>query len=255
MVGRAPAPFGGAVVNRPLPAPAVPGPASTALRYVTIGAWALLLGAYAWIVLTSGRTPLDVLAELVTFLAENPWGPALFVLAYVARPLVAFSATVLTVGAGHLYGPWLGLLVVTLGANGGALLAYGLGRWLGADVAGKALAHPRLVGVAGRLRARTFDTVLTLRFLFAPYDAVNYLGGALRLRPGPFVLATVLGSLPGSLVFLLFGASVGDLAALADGRWPSLNPWMLAGSAVLFVASLAASRALRRRHERSGGGA
>jgi uncharacterized membrane protein YdjX (TVP38/TMEM64 family) len=235
--------------------PAVRSPATATLRYLTAGAWALLLGSYAWLVIRSGRTPLDVLGALVTFLAENPWGPVLFALVYVARPLVAFSATVLTVGAGHLYGPALGLLVVTVGANGGALLAYALGRWLGADLAGRALAHPRLVGVAGRLRARTFDTVLTLRFLFAPYDAVNYLGGALRLRAGPFVLATLLGSLPGSLVFLLFGASVGDLAALADGRWPSLNPWMLAGSAVLFVASLAASRSLRRRQERRPGGA
>jgi uncharacterized membrane protein YdjX (TVP38/TMEM64 family) len=234
------------------PAPAVHASAVTALRGVAVALWALLLGGYAWVVVSTGRTPLDVLAELVTFLAEHPWGPALFVLVYVARPLVAFSATVLTVGAGYLYGPFLGLLVVTVGANGGALLAYGLGRWLGAGLAGHALAHPRLVGVAGRLRARAFDTVLTLRFLFAPYDAVNYLAGALRLHPVPFVLATVLGSLPGSLTFLLFGASVGDLGALAAGQWPSLDPWMLAASAALLVASLAASRALRRR---AGGGA
>jgi uncharacterized membrane protein YdjX (TVP38/TMEM64 family) len=237
--------------------PAARAPAANALRGIAIAGWALLLLGYAWVVLTTGRTPLDVLGELVTFLAEHPWGWALFVLVYVARPLVVFSATVLTVGAGYLYGPALGLVVVTLGANGGALLAYGLGRWLGAGLAGRALAHPRLVGTAGRLRSRTFDTILTLRFLFAPYDAVNYLAGALRLHPVSFVLATLLGSLPGSLTFLLFGASVGDLGALAEGRWPSLNPWMLAASAAILVASLAASRALRRRAgraaERSGG--
>jgi uncharacterized membrane protein YdjX (TVP38/TMEM64 family) len=237
------------------PVPAARAPAATALRGIAIAGWALLLGGYAWVVVSTGRTPLDVLGELVAFLAEHPWGPALFVLAYVARPLVVFSATVLTVGAGYLYGPTLGLLVVTVGANGGALLAYGLGRWLGAGLAGHALAHPRLVGVAGRLRARTFETVLTLRFLFAPYDAVNYLGGALRLRPAPFLLATLLGSLPGSLTFLLFGASVGDLGALAEGQWPSLNPWTLAASAALLVASLAASRALRRRADLRSGGA
>ncbi len=89
--------------------------------------------------------------------------------------------------------------------------------------------------------------MLTLRFLFAPYDAVNYLAGALRLRPTPFVLATALGSVPGSFTFLLFGASIGDLSALADGRLPSLDGRALAASAVLFVVSLIASRALRRR--------
>jgi len=227
-----------------------PGP--TALRYVAVATWALLLGAYAWTVVATGRTPLDVLGSLVGFLVDHPWGWPLFVAAYVARPLVLFSATVLTVGAGHLYGPALGLLVVTLGANGGALLAYGLARWLGADVAGRALAHPRLVGVAERLRHNTFETVLTLRFLFAPYDAVNYLAGALRLRPLPFVVATLLGSLPGSLTFLLFGASVGDLSALAEGQWPTLNPWLLGASAAIFAASLLASRALRRTSDRRG---
>jgi uncharacterized membrane protein YdjX (TVP38/TMEM64 family) len=217
-----------------------------ALRWVAAAAWATLLGGYAATVVVTDRTPIDVLAALVTFLVEHPFGPALFVLAYVLRPLVAFSAAVLTIGAGHLYGPGWGLLVVVLGANGGALLAYGLARWLGAEVAGTALAHPRLRGVTARLRTRTFETVLTLRFVFAPYDAVNYLAGALRLRPGPFVLATALGSLPGTLTFLLFGASIGDLSALADGRLPSLEPWTLAASAALFVASLAVARALRR---------
>ena len=89
--------------------------------------------------------------------------------------------------------------------------------------------------------------MLTLRFLFAPYDAVNYLAGALRLRPGPFVLATALGSVPGSFTFLLFGASIGDLSVLADGRLPALDGRALAASAALFVASLLASRALRQR--------
>ena len=221
-------------------------PSARALRWVAAAAWAALLAAYAATVLATGRTPIDVLAALVTFLVEHPVGPALFALAYVVRPLVAFSAAVLTIGAGHLYGPAWGLLVVVLGANGGALLAYGLARWLGAGIAGVALGHPRLRGVTTRLRTRTFETVLTLRFVFAPYDAVNYLAGALRLRPGPFLLATAVGSLPGTLTFLLFGASIGDLSALADGRWPTLDPWTLAASAALFVATLGVARALRR---------
>ena len=196
---------------------------------------------------TTGLGPVGVLQALVAIVVDHPAGPLLFVLAYVLRPLLVFSATVLTVGAGHLYGPWLGFLVVVLGANGGALLAYGLARWLGGDWATRALAGGRWGPLAARLRDRTFETVLTLRFLFAPYDAVNYLAGALRLRPGAFVLATALGSVPGSFTFLLFGASIGDLSVLADGRLPSLDARALAASAALFVASLLASRALRRR--------
>jgi uncharacterized membrane protein YdjX (TVP38/TMEM64 family) len=210
-------------------------------------AWGALLVAYLVAMRATGLGPLGALQALVALLADHPAGPLAFALAYVLRPLLLFSATVLTVGAGHLYGPWLGFVVVLVGANGGALLAYGLARWLSGPWATRLLASPRGGGLATRLRDRTFETVLTLRFLFAPYDAVNYLAGALRLRPVPFVLATALGSVPGSLTFLLFGASIGDLSALADGRLPSLDARALAASATLFVASLLASRALRRR--------
>jgi uncharacterized membrane protein YdjX (TVP38/TMEM64 family) len=216
-------------------------------RWPVALAWGVLLVAYLVAMRATGLGPLGALQALVALLADHPAGPLAFALAYVLRPLLLFSATVLTVGAGHLYGPWLGFLVVLVGANGGALLAYGLARWLSGPWATRLLASPRGGGLATRLRDRTFETVLTLRFLFAPYDAVNYLAGALRLRPGPFVLATALGSIPGSLTFLLFGASIGDLSALADGRLPSLDARALAASATLFVASLVASRTLRRR--------
>lgn len=218
-----------------------------ALRLTAGAAWAALLGGYLWAVAATGRTPLDVLGELVAFLVDHPLGPVLYLLACAVRPLFVFSSSVLTIGAGHLYGPELGLLVVTVGHNAGAALAYGLGAAFGAELAGRALGHPRLRGAAARLRRNAFATVLTLRLVFTPYDAVNYAAGALRLPPRAFVLATLLGSLPGALTFLLFGASIGDLSVLADGRWPSVDPWTLAASALLFAVTLAVSRAIRRR--------
>jgi len=219
----------------------------TLLRWIAGAAWATLLGGYLWTVAATGRTPIDVLGEIVAFLVDHPMGPLLYVLACAVRPLFVFSSSVLTIGAGHLYGPTLGLLVVTVGQNAGAALAYALAVAFGAELAGRALAHPRLRGVAGRLRRNAFATVLTLRLVFTPYDAVNYAAGAMRLPLRAFVTATLLGSLPGALTFLLFGASIGDLSVLADGRWPSVDPWTLAASAVLFAVTLTVSRALRQR--------
>ncbi len=219
----------------------------TVLRWIAGGAWAALLGSYLWVVVTTGRTPIDVLGEIARFLVDHPLGPVLYVLLCAVRPLFVFSSSVLSIGAGHLYGPGLGFVVVTVGQNSGAVLAYGLAVAFGADVAGRALAHPRLRGVAGRLRRNAFETVLTLRFVFTPYDAVNYAAGALRLPLRAFVAATALGSLTGSLTFLLFGASIGDLSVLAEGQWPSLNPTALAASAALLATSLAISRVVRRR--------
>ncbi|MFO8149149.1 MAG: hypothetical protein R6T93_02540, partial [Trueperaceae bacterium] len=85
------------------------------LRWIAGAAWAALLGGYLWTVAASGRTPIDVLGEIVAFLVDHPLGPVLYVMVCAARPLFVFSSSVLTIGAGHLYGPTLGLLVVTVG--------------------------------------------------------------------------------------------------------------------------------------------
>jgi len=220
------------------------------LRRLALLLWAVGLASFAVTAAATGRTPLDLLIALGAFLDQHPLGAAAYLAAYAVRPLTAFSATLLTVAGGVLYGPLAGVTLVIVGANASALVAYGLGRGLGAELAGAALAHPRLAGVTGRLRASTFETVLTLRFLFVPYDAVNYLAGALRLQPLPFVVATAIGSLPGTIVFVLFGAGLGDLSALGTGRLPTPDPTLLATSGALFATSLLAARLWRRRAAR-----
>ena len=228
-------------------------PAARRLRWLTLGAWGLGVVAYALAVLRTGHTPLDVLVLLIEFLREHPLGLIAYLLTYALRPLLLFPATLLTVGAGLLYGPLLGVGLVIVGANASATVAFLLGRTLGAELAGRALEHPRLHGMTRRLRGNAFEAVLTLRFLFAPYDAVNYVAGTLRLPLQPFVLATAIGSLPGTLVFVLFGAGLGDVRALEAGQLPTPDTPLLITSAALFVASLLLARAYRLREARRTG--
>lgn len=217
------------------------------LRRTALGVWAVLLAGYVLALLASERGPVGILMGTGAFLANAPLGPAVYVIAYAARPLALFSAALLTVAAGVLYGPLLGLVLAIVGANLSALVAYGLGRALGRELAGRATDRAWGSGLSERLRTYTFETVLTLRFLFVPYDAVNYVAGAARLRVTPFLIATVLGSLPGAVTFVLFGAGLGDLSEVAAGRLPRPDPWLLGVSAALFAGSLVVARVLRRR--------
>ena len=223
-------------------------PSARTWRWLVGGAWAALMVTAAVVLAASERTPAELLIALTGFLVDHPLGPAWFVLACLVRPFTGFPAVVITAIAGNLYGPWFGLALVLVGVNGGTLLAYGLARWLGAGVGRRALGHPRLRGGAGLLRRNAFTAVMTLRLAGAPYDGVSFLAGVLRLRPAPFLLGTALGTLPAIVTFLLFGASVGSLAALAEGRWPSLEPWGLGASLVLLAAGLLVSRWVRKRH-------
>ena len=62
------------------------------------------------------------------------WGILIFIVAYLIRPLIFFSATVLTILAGAIFGPVLGVLLTILSANAGAMIAYGIGRKFGDSI-------------------------------------------------------------------------------------------------------------------------
>ena len=183
------------------------------------------------------------------------WGVFAYIGVYLVRPLVLFPASVLTVMGGLLFGPWLGVVVVVIAANMSAMVAYGVGRLLGAvpesAAPDRADVDPAdgdddlsfVARWSGRLREHSFETVFVMRLLFLPYDLVSYVCGALRIRWAPFLLATALGSLPGTVSFVLLGASLERVDQGLDG----INPWAIVASTAIFVVSLVISRLLRKR--------
>lgn len=176
------------------------------------------------------------------------WGLAAYIGVYLLRPLVLFPASLLTIAAGVLFGPVVGVIAVVIGANGSALVAYTIGRLLrsrGATTDGMPAAALDTGSLRARweeqLRTRSFETVFVMRLLFLPFDVVNVASGALAIRVAPFVLATALGSLPGTISFVLLGASLDRI----DEGLGGINPWAIVASVVIFVASLAIARAIR----------
>lgn len=186
--------------------------------------WCGLLGGGYWYAWRYDLTPLEAVQRLVDSMTSSALGPLIYLVFYAARPLVLFPASLLTVAAGFVFGPVLGTLLVVLGSNLSASVAYVVGRYFG----GRLLDTERAAGVVRRyaqwLRENSFESVLLMRLVYAPYDLVNYLAGSLKVRWTPFILATALGSLPGTVSFVLFGASIeGDFI----GKTPRLHPWIL----------------------------
>ena len=173
------------------------------------------------------------------------WAFAAYVGVYLVRPVVLFPASVLTVVGGLLFGPIAGVLVVIIAANSSAMVAYAIGRTLGRsplDDDGEARTT-LLERWSDRMRTRSFETVLVMRLLFLPYDLVNYAAGFLRIKAMPFLVATALGSLPGTVSFVLLGASLDRVDQGLDG----IDPVALIAGVVIFGVSLMTAHVLRRR--------
>lgn len=212
--------------------------------------WVMLVATY-WISTHEiAPTAGEKVKLICNIVQQTGWGPIVFIVAYVLQPLVFFPTFLMTISAGVLYGPFWGMVYSFIGANGAATLSYGVGRVLGTQSLHTLTQHPRLGSYAYRLRENTFETILILGLLHAPFDLLNFFSGFLRLRWGQFALATAIGLIPGALPFVLFGASLGSVADITSGQ-PRFNIPMLALSIGIALVAILASRYLRKRFDES----
>ena len=217
-------------------------------RGIVAAIWISAIVAWQVYQSSNGLSTTETAQRFIDTVGESWWGVFAYVLVYLARPIVLFPASILTIVGGILFGPVVGVLVVVVAANASAMIAYGVGRLLGHapgadDGAVVDDTASFLQRWSSRMRNNSFETVLIMRLLFLPYDLVNYVSGILRLRWLPFLLATALGSLPGTVSFVLLGASIDSV----DEGLGGIDPAILVASVVIFVVSLVLARLLRRR--------
>ena len=220
------------------------GPQRAWPKLLGLAVWLTLLVAYWHFVRSNGITPLESVQRLVVFMTASGAGVLVYILIYMLRPILFFPATLLTLAGGYLYGPFLGVIVVIVASNLSSMVAYSIGRFFGAGILDQSADSGMLQQYAERMRHNSFETVLIMRFIFLPYDLVSYFSGFLRVRWQGFLLATALGSIPGTIAFVLFGASI---EGGFTGQLPQLNGTMLAVGTLMFVVSLGLSRWFRRR--------
>jgi uncharacterized membrane protein YdjX (TVP38/TMEM64 family) len=216
-------------------------------KLVALFIWVFLLGFYFWYASVNNLGPIQVLLRLIEVMQQSLYGPLIYGLIYVLRPLAFFSAGLLTIAGGYLFGPLWGIVYTLIGSNLSATVAYLIGRYFGGGVLDNQQAGGMIQRYALRLRQRSFETVLIMRLVLLPYDFVNYLCGFLRIEYGSYILASVLGSFPGTVAFVLFGASVDNIERLlVEGKLPGLDWRVLVASFVIFAISIVLSRYFRR---------
>ncbi|MFM2148485.1 MAG: hypothetical protein RLZZ187_791 [Pseudomonadota bacterium] len=152
------------------------------------------------------------------------------------------GAVVLTLAGGFLFGALAGTVLAVTGATVGATLVFLLARRLfGADALDRLGPRAQALGTAIRRNAASYLLVLRLVPLF-PFVLVNLVPALVGVRLGVQVATTALGILPGTAVFSLAGAGLGEVLARGeafDAR-AVLTPQILAALIGLAALSLAA---------------
>jgi uncharacterized membrane protein YdjX (TVP38/TMEM64 family) len=143
----------------------------------------------------------------------------------------------LTIASGLVFGPWLGILFTIIGENASANFAFLIARWLGRSWIDDH-EQGRMRAWDSKIRDNAITSVLLMRLLYVPFDAVNYGCGLTSMRQRDFFIGTLLGIMPALVSFVLLGGA---------GAAGVQNRWLLFGSAVFFfVIGLAVAKLLRR---------
>lgn len=137
------------------------------------------------------------------------WGPllviGLMVLAILVSPI---PSAPIAIAAGAAYGHIWGMVYVLLGAEIGALAAFGLARWLGAETLRRWYGDRLSVGLLGSQNT-LMGIVLVSRLLpFISFDIVSYAAGLTVLSFWRFAIATLVGIVPISFLLTHFGSEM-----------------------------------------------
>ncbi|NJO78336.1 MAG: TVP38/TMEM64 family protein [Cyanobacteria bacterium RM1_2_2] len=167
-------------------------------------------------------------------------GALAFIVLYAVAAVAFIPGSLLTLGAGFVYGVVQGSFYVFIGASLGAVLAFLVGRYLARDwVARKIQQNSKFRAIDEAVGREGFKIVLLTRLSpVFPFNLLNYAFGITGVSLRDYALGCV-GMLPGTVLYVYLGSLAGDLATLGT-ETPDANPalqWAVRG--IGFAATLA----------------
>jgi len=184
----------------------------------------------------------DTLASFLEWVQGiGPWGAVLFAAIYVPAAVLFVPGSLLTLGAGFVFGLAKGTVIVSIGSTAGAAAAFLVARSLAHDwVTRRVARRPMLAAIGRAVETEGFKIVLLTRLSpVFPFNLLNYAYGLTSVPFRTYVLASWIGMLPGTIMYVYLGSAANSLATLLSGEAPQS-----AGRQILFVLGLAATVAV-----------
>lgn len=213
----------------------------------------LILGAGILVTLLAVFDVRALLREALALIERlGPWGPILFIAAYVLATVFFMPGSVLTLGAGALFGVVWGSVYVSIGSTLGATCAFLVGRYFARNwVAAKIQGNERFSTIDRAVADEGWRIVgLTRLSPVFPFALLNYAFGLTRVSLKGYVLASWIGMMPGTVMYVYLG-SIARAGATGSQRsaaqWALYGLGMAATLAVTVIMTRIARRALAKR--------
>lgn len=140
------------------------------------------------------------------------FAPIIYVVLYTIRPLILFPASILSLAAGLAFGAIWGTIYTIIGATLGAIVSFLVAKKFGKNITNNKTPNVRMRKIQSQMEENGFFYVLLLRLIpLFNFDLISYLAGLSKVKLSHFVLATVVGIIPGTFAYNFLGSSfVGD---------------------------------------------
>ncbi len=172
------------------------------------------------------------------------WGPAVYVILYIAGVVVALPGSALTVAAGALFGSVLGVALVSFSSTVGAGLAFLVARYFARNSAARWLNRNEKFRRLDELTEKRGAVIVALTRLVPifPFNLLNYGFGLTRVPFWTYLFWSWLCMLPGTVLYVV-GADVFFKAA-AQGEVPLflIGAVLAAGAVLILLVRYARSR-------------
>ncbi len=143
-------------------------------------------------------------------------GVLIYALVYCLTTALMVPPSLLNAGAGLMFGPLWGTLLVYPPLMAAAMASFCLSRSLARDWLRQRIAQrPQFIAMDRAIARGGFKIVLLLRMSpISPFCFLSYSLGLTRVRLRDYFLGSLLGALPGAAVYVYLGAALNDLRDL-----------------------------------------
>ena len=153
-------------------------------------------------------------------------GIFIFIAVYAAATVLLAPGAILTIGAGFAFGLWKGFLAVSGGATLGATLAFLVARFVARDkIEAMARRNTKFQRIDNAIGKQGAKLVFLLRLSpVIPFNLSNYFYGLTAVKFWPYVLASWIGMMPGTFLYVYIGTA-GKAAVSAAGGEAVKQGW------------------------------
>jgi len=171
----------------------------------------------------------------------NAWGPVFVALFYILACVLFIPGSVLTLGAGFLFKTVLGTITVSIGATLGACAAFIVGRTVArARIEKKVAGNAKFTAIDAAVAKQGFKIVLLTRLSpVFPFNLLNYAFGLTKVSFWHYALASWIGMLPGTIMYVYFGTGLRTLADAATGVETGMAGKVFVGIGILLAVAVA----------------